>query len=121
MLHAVLHQIAYLHGSVESMHWSSSQYGWTVVHFAAYNGHLEMLQELLERFNCEADKRDKKVGLLGGLVSLSQLQCHTYSNYTITIKRHKSHCQHAHIVHCSSSGPHCMLLLVLVISRLCSI
>ena len=38
-----------------------SQYGWTVVHFAAYNGHLEMLQELLERFNCEADKRDKKV------------------------------------------------------------
>ena len=36
-----------------------SQYGWTVVHFAAYNGHLEMLQELLERFNCEADKRDK--------------------------------------------------------------
>ena len=34
------------------------------MHFAAYNGHLEMLQELLERFNCEADKRDKKVGLL---------------------------------------------------------
>jgi len=29
------------------------------VHLAAYNGHLEMLQELLERFNCEADKRDK--------------------------------------------------------------
>ena len=42
------------------------------MHFAAYNGHLEMLQELLERFNCETDKRDKKVGLLGGLVSLSQ-------------------------------------------------
>ena len=61
MLHAVLHQIAYLHDSVECMHWSSSQYGWTVVHFAAYNGHLEMLQELLERFNCEADKRDMKV------------------------------------------------------------
>ena len=39
----------------------SSQCGWTVVHFAAYNGHLEMLQELLERFNCEADKRDTKV------------------------------------------------------------
>ena len=38
-----------------------SQYGWTVVHFAAYNGHLEMLQELLERFSCETDKRDKKV------------------------------------------------------------
>ena len=35
------------------------QYGWTVVHFAAYKGHLEMLRELLERFNCEADKRDK--------------------------------------------------------------
>ena len=31
------------------------------MHFAAYNGHLEMLRELLERFNCEADKRDKKV------------------------------------------------------------
>ena len=29
------------------------------MHFAAYNGHLEMLRELLERFNCEADKRDK--------------------------------------------------------------
>ena len=41
----------------------SSQCSWTVVHFAAYNGHLEMLRELLERFNCEADKRDKKVGL----------------------------------------------------------
>ena len=40
------------------------QCGWTVVHFAAYNGHLEMLQELLDRFNCEADKRDKKVRLL---------------------------------------------------------
>ena len=39
----------------------SSQCDWTVVHLAAYNGHLEMLQELLERFNCEADKRDKKV------------------------------------------------------------
>ena len=36
-----------------------SQCGWTVVHFAAYNGHLEMLRELLERFNCEADKGDK--------------------------------------------------------------
>ena len=35
-----------------------SQYGWTVVHFAAYNGHLEMLKELMENFNCEADKRD---------------------------------------------------------------
>ena len=73
-----------------------SQCGWTVVHFAAYNGHLEMLQELLERFNCEADKRDKKVGLLAGLVSRSQLQCH---NYIITIKQRKSHCLHAHIVH----------------------
>ena len=39
----------------------SSQCGWTVVHFAACNGHLEMLQELLERFNCEAGKRDIKV------------------------------------------------------------
>ncbi len=29
------------------------------MHFAAYNGHLEMLQELLERFNCKADKKDK--------------------------------------------------------------
>ena len=35
------------------------QHGWTVVHYAAYNGHLEMLQELLERFNCEADKKDR--------------------------------------------------------------
>ena len=33
------------------------------MHFAAYNGHLEMLQELLERFNCEADKRDKVNGM----------------------------------------------------------
>ena len=39
------------------------QCGWTVVHFAADNGHLEMLRELLDRFNCEADKRDKKVGI----------------------------------------------------------
>ena len=38
-----------------------SQCDWTVMHLAAYNGHLEMLQELLERFNCEADKRDTKV------------------------------------------------------------
>ena len=44
------------------------QYGWTVVHFAAYNGHLEMLQELLERFNCEADKRDKVNGVHGCFV-----------------------------------------------------
>ena len=29
------------------------------MHFAAYKGHLEMLRELLERFNCEADKKDK--------------------------------------------------------------
>ena len=29
------------------------------MHLAAYYGHMEMLQELLERFNCEADKRDK--------------------------------------------------------------
>ena len=68
MLHALLHQIAYLHDSVECMHWSSSQYGWTVVHFAAYNGHLEMLQELLERFNCEVDKRDKVNGVHGRFV-----------------------------------------------------
>ena len=34
-----------------------------MVYLAAYNGHLEMLQELLERFNCEADKKDKKVSL----------------------------------------------------------
>ena len=40
------------------------QYGWTVVHFAAYNGHLEMLRELLERFNCEADKRDNVNGVV---------------------------------------------------------
>lgn len=46
------------------------QYGWTVAHFAAYNGHREMLQELLERFKCEADKRDKVNG-----VSLSFLEC----------------------------------------------
>ena len=38
---------------------ASPQYGWAVAHFAAYNGHLEMVQELLERFNCEADKKDK--------------------------------------------------------------
>ena len=35
------------------------QYGWKVTHFAAYNGHLEMLRELLERYNCEADKKEK--------------------------------------------------------------
>ena len=29
------------------------------MHFAAHNGHLEMLRELLERFNCEADKKEK--------------------------------------------------------------
>ena len=39
-----------------------SQSGWTVVHFAAFNGHLEMLRELVEKFNCEADKGDKVTG-----------------------------------------------------------
>ena len=87
------------------------------MHFAAYNGHLEMLQELLDRFNCEADKRDKKVGLLKwfGVFITTAMSLH------ITIKQHKAHCLHAHIVHCSSSGPRCILLLMLVIARLCSI
>ena len=44
------------------------QYGWTVVHFAAYNGHLEMLQELLDRFNCEVDKKDRVNGVEGCFV-----------------------------------------------------
>ena len=35
------------------------QCGWTAAHFAANSGHLEMLQELLERHNCEPDKKDK--------------------------------------------------------------
>ena len=47
------------------------------MHFAAYNGHLEMLRELLERINCEADKRDKKVGLLGNTASLLE---HTHTH-----------------------------------------
>ena len=69
------------------------QCGWTVVHFAAYNGHLEMLQELLERFNCEADKRDKKVGLLGDNVSplgllhkYTHMHAHTQT-YTHTLSQ----------------------------------
>ena len=63
------------------MQLSSSQCGWTVAHFAAYNGHLEMVQELLERFNCEADKRDQKVG-----VYVSHQNCyytHTASQWHI--------------------------------------
>ena len=44
------------------------QYGWTVVHFAAYNRHLEMLQELLDRFNCEVDKKDRVNGVEGCFV-----------------------------------------------------
>ena len=53
------------------------QYGWTVVHFAAYNGHLEALRELLEGFNCEADRRDRKV--FGEMtIYLNYIQCYMY-------------------------------------------
>ena len=31
------------------------------MHLASYNNHLDLLRELLERFNCEPDKRDNKV------------------------------------------------------------
>ena len=54
------------------------QYGWTVVHFAAYNGHLEMLQELLERYNCETDKRDKVNGVNISFVECTYICVHLY-------------------------------------------
>ena len=116
--------IAYLHDSVECMHWPS-QYGWTVVHFAAHNGHLEMLQELLERFNCEADKRDKKVCLLKWFgVSITTSTC-MHSLYHNDIRQYVRQHTHSMYIACSlsssSSIPLCVLLLMLVISRLCSI
>ena len=52
------------------------------MHFAAYNGHLEMLQELLERFNCEADKRDKVNVVISRRISYCQ---HKFSHQFVTI------------------------------------
>lgn len=40
------------------------------MHFAAYNNHLDILRELLEKFNCEADKRDRKVFEMGYILGL---------------------------------------------------
>ena len=35
------------------------QYGWTVLHFAAYNGHVMMVRALVERYNCLPDRTEK--------------------------------------------------------------
>ena len=104
-----------------------SQCGWTAVHFAAYNGHLEMLQELLERFNCDADKRDTRVGFVGDKPSLLPAILHAHAiphnvahACTVTVKQHKYQCRYCSLLR-SSSGPHCMLPHVLVTWRLCCI
>ena len=68
------------------------QCGWTVVHFAAYNGHLEMLQELLERLNCEADKRDMKVFIWMWIASSTTTCTHTHMYGTILKHKHKYVC-----------------------------
>ena len=39
------------------------QYGWTALHFSAYNGHARMVQVLVERYNCAPDRPEKVCGV----------------------------------------------------------
>ena len=50
------------------------------MHFASYNNHLDLLRELLERFNCEPDKRDNKV--FGNLEEWSYTRAHSKQKST---------------------------------------
>jgi serine/threonine protein kinase len=53
-----------------------NKYGWTAVHFAAYNGHLNVLKELLDTYHCDPNMKGKHkwtpvfVGARGGQMDI---------------------------------------------------